>query len=112
MTISTAIFKPHSNYTISASSTSSNTALTQVTPVEGVTANAGGNTILHIYNATGAVAYFTWGKSAQTATNAGFAIAPGAIETVDMGVPATNLGCILEAGATAGSVYVSLGSGA
>ena len=97
-------FTPYGNYTVAASTTSANQVITQ--PASGEVAND-----LQISNSTAGVAFITYGTSAQTATSAGFAVMPGAIEVISMGnLPITNIGVILSAGS--GSVYLSNGLGA
>lgn len=110
MTVQTLNFSPNSAYTISASTSSANQALTQPPVLTGGGGNGGGYLTLVIYNATSGVAFLQPGMSSQTATTSStYQVAPGAVKTFDMSSPFTNLGCILSA--SSGNVYVMLGSG-
>lgn len=112
MSIELQNFTPALNYTLAATTTSQNTAITQPASAAGVglAGSGGGYVNLRIYNATAAVAFISWGMSAQTATvAASFPVGPGASPVINMGCPATNVGCILSAGT--GNVYFSPGGG-
>jgi hypothetical protein len=128
MTIATQNFCPNSAYVISATTTTSNTALTQPPSLGGPTGsgaatgaagqvygggNAGGYNTVIVYNAAAKVAYLQFGMAAQTATaGSPYQVAPGAIMTFDLPGPMTNVGVILESGASAANVYIMLGGGA
>lgn len=112
MSITTLNFCPNTSYTIAATTTTGNTALTQPAAVEGGAGNNNGYSTIVVYNAANKVAFLSPGRSSQTATaNSIYQIAPGAIMSFDLPFPPTNLGAILEAGATSGNLYVMLGSG-
>lgn len=105
MSIAVSNFSPNSNYTIAASGTSTNIALTQPSEPGG----SGGNRDLQIFNSAAAPAFARWGEGTLTATTSDYVIAPGAIQVVRMGSNYTSLAVILSTGT--GNVYVSLGSG-
>lgn len=116
MSIQTENFCPASAYVIAATTTSSNTALTQppnVTgPVANTAGNSGGYSTIVVYNAAAKVAYLSFGNASQTATASSlYQVPPGVQNTFDLTIPATNVGVILESGASAANVYLMLGTG-
>jgi hypothetical protein len=112
MTIEVLNFTPNMAYTIAASTTTSNTALTQPPAVSGSAGNAGGYVNVVVYNSTNGVAFLQFGNASQTATTSSiYQVGPGV--TMDFGLASayTNVGVILSVGATSGNVYLMLGSG-
>lgn len=106
MSIKTEDFNPSLNYTISASTTSANQVIAQPTAPYGYRR-------IRIFNNAADIAFVTWGSASQTAvqdTVNCVQVGAGAIETFDMGSAYTNVGVILIAAASAGKVYVSIGS--
>jgi hypothetical protein len=97
-------FTSRSAYTVAATGSSSNTALTQIA------GSGGGNSDVVVYNASSAVAFLSFGMTSQTATTAApYQVAPGAVMAFNIGAPYTNVGVILASGS--GSVYIMLGGG-
>lgn len=113
MTIEIQAFNPVTAYVISASTTTANQALTQPPTVSGMAGNAGGYTQVRVFNSNAAkFAFFQVGNTAQTATAASiFQVPPATGLVFELGQPYTNLGVILDAGASASNFYVMLGSG-
>ena len=109
-------FAPQSSYVINATTSSSNTALTQPTslpnPSGAAVGGLPGYTDVVVYNAAAKVAYLSFGMSSQTATASSlYQVPPGAVMGFSLPGPMTNCGCILESGASAANVYLMLGSG-
>jgi hypothetical protein len=111
-------FTPASSYTVSASTSSTNQALTQPPNISGSAGqvygggNAGGYTVITVYNATNGTAFLNPAMASATATlTSPFLVAPGLTFTFNMTAAYTNIAVILSAGATSGNVYIMLGSG-
>lgn len=112
MTILTANFNPLLNYTIAATTSSTNQVIGQPPAVSGFAGNGNGHLDIFIQNGSSGVAYVKWGMSAQTAVVGGLdsvPVMPGMAPVFHMGEPATNVAVILGTGT--GNVYVSIGSG-
>ena len=96
-------FTPYGNYAISATTSSTNQAVTQ--PSSGTGARD-----LYIYNPNAGIAFVAYGTTSQTAnTTTSFAVPPGAAMIIDMDVFATNVAVIMSTGS--GTVYISVGTG-
>lgn len=121
MAVPVEAFQPNSSYTITATAASSNTALTQPPGVTGVLSpaganasagNAGGYTVIRVYNPSATVAAYlnpTNTTTAATATSP-FIVPPASWQTFEMGGPYTNLAVIMASAGTV-TIYVMLGSG-
>jgi hypothetical protein len=111
MTISLKNFKGFgSSYTLAATTTSQNTAVSQPAAVAGTAGFAGGYSDLEVYNGSTGVAFIAYGTSPATATTSSpDFVAPGAIVILNMGMPATNVAIILSSGS--GNVYFAVGEG-
>ena len=98
------------SFTLAATNSSQNTAVTQPPAVSGSAGNAGGYTDILVYNASAGVAFLNFGMAAATATTTSpDFVAPGAMQIINMNCPYTNVAIILSAGT--GNVYFALGSG-
>lgn len=113
MSITISNFSPKNcnadgNYTIAASTTGTNQVMQQ--PPSGTYGANGYNTIL-ITNSASSAAFLSWGMTNQAGvvSTSSFQVPPGAVMTIDMGFPATNIAAILASGT--GNVYISLGNG-
>lgn len=96
-------FSPFNNYIVAATTSSTNQVVVQ--PTLGQKCRD-----LTISNNSTGVAYIAWGQTTQTATSSNFAVLPGAIMTIDMGLnPVTNIAVLLATGS--GNVYLSIGIG-
>lgn len=96
-------FSPFGNYAISATTSSTNQAVTQ--PTLGSIARD-----LYIYNPTSGIAFVAYGLTSQTAsTTTSFAVPPGAAIIIDTDIATTNVAVILSTGS--GTVYISIGVG-
>lgn len=114
----TGNFNPYlKSYTLAATATSQNTAVTQPTTgdsnnaIQQTAGEGAGYTDLLVYNASAsAVAFVSWGTSAATATltSAAF-VPPGTSRVFNMGLAATNIAVILST--STGNVYFAVGEG-
>jgi len=111
MTIAIKNFKgANASYTVAATTTSSNTVISQPSTTSGSGYGSMGYSDLKIYNASTGIAFVSYGMSAATATTSSpDFIAPGAVEIISMGIPATNVSVVLSSGA--GNVYLCVGEG-
>lgn len=112
MSVEIENFYPQSSYTISATASSSNTALTQPPNVAGSAGSGGGYTAIRISNPSTTVpVYAAWGNVSQTATaTSPCVVAPGTTQTFEMGGPYTNLALIMGSAGTV-VIYVMIGEG-
>jgi len=112
MTIEVQVFCPNTAYIISASTTTANQALTQPPNVSGAAGNSNGYNNLRVYNANASkMAFFQVGMTSQTATTASiYQVPPNTSMSFEMTAPYTNLGVILDSGASASNFYVMLGT--
>lgn len=106
------VFSPASSYTISATATTGNTALTQPSTVAGSAGNAGGYTRIKVFNTSTTVAcYLQPGMASATATaSSPFIAAPNVWSTFEIGYPATNIATIMASSGTV-TILLMLGSG-
>lgn len=103
-------FCPKNNYTVAATTSSSNTVVANGTLNEGSQ-----YTDICISNNTAGVAYIKWGTTSQTAVVGGltsFPILAGETVTLNTGLAVTNVGVILAGGTASGNVFITLGVGA
>lgn len=89
-------FDPVETITINAAATSNNGAFS---------AQQNGMIDLELYNPTDQIAFFVWGKGAQTATIAGYPVGPGLDKIVQM-QQSDNVACIL--GAASGNAFTKV----
>lgn len=93
------IFSPKVNYTISASATSVNVSLSDMS-----------SPIVRIYNSGPNKAFVRWGNATQSAANTDMCIAPDSVEAFDKG-QATGLAAITSGGTETALIYLTFGVG-
>lgn len=99
-------FTPYGNYAVtSPTGSSQNTVVTQPASTSGTQALD-----LLLNNSTNQTVFVAWSTSTATATTSSFAVPPGAVMVIDMGMASTSI-AIISAAAATGSFYFSVGLG-